>query len=65
MVGVGVDGVESELARVCIINQHGNVLLDELAKPERRITDYRTQHSGIRRVAAMPAISLCCRRRQR
>jgi len=48
MVGVGVDGVESELARVCIINQHGNVLLDELAKPERRITDYRTQHSGIR-----------------
>jgi len=48
MVGVGPTGEESELARVCVINQDGNVLLDEFAMPERRITDYRTRYSGIR-----------------
>lgn len=48
MVGVGPGGEESALARVCIVNQHGNVLLDAFAKPEEKITDYRTRFSGIR-----------------
>ena len=28
MVGVGRDGIDSELARCSIVNRHGNVLLD-------------------------------------
>jgi len=33
MVGVGVDGQESMLARVCIINSYGNVVYDKFVKP--------------------------------
>jgi hypothetical protein len=33
MVGVGIDGKESMLARVCIINSFGNVIYDKFVKP--------------------------------
>lgn len=48
MVGVGAGGVRSALARVCVCNSSGNVLLDSFVAVEERITDYRTPFSGIR-----------------
>lgn len=48
MVGVGPDGKRSSLARVCIINNEGNVLLDAYVKQKERVTDYRTWVSGIK-----------------
>jgi RNA exonuclease 4 len=48
MVGVGVDGKESSLARVSIVNYNGAVLLDEIVKQRERVVDYRTEWSGIR-----------------
>lgn len=48
MVGVGMDGKESILARVSIVNHSGKVLYDKYVKPLEKVTDYRTQISGIR-----------------
>lgn len=48
MVGVGPEGVESSLARVSLVNYHGAVQLDAFVKQRERVTDYRTQWSGIR-----------------
>ena len=48
MVGVGIDGEESSLARVSIVNYHGVILLDEVVKQRERVVDYRTEWSGIR-----------------
>ena len=48
MVGVGSGGQKSVLARVCIINNYGSVLLDEFCRPAERVTDFRTEVSGIR-----------------
>jgi len=48
MVGVGIDGEESSLARVSIVNYHGVVLLDEVVKQRERVVDFRTEWSGIR-----------------
>ncbi|CAB9517807.1 Interferon-stimulated 20 kDa exonuclease-like 2 [Seminavis robusta] len=47
MVGVGLDGKQSALARVTIINWHGDVLMDEYIHQEREVADYRTFVSGI------------------
>jgi len=33
---------------VCIVNNHGAVLLDKFARPKERVTDFRTRFSGIR-----------------
>jgi RNA exonuclease 4 len=46
MVGVG-GGRRSVLARVSIVNYHGAVVLDEYVLPQEKITDYRTNISGI------------------
>ncbi|KAI0759975.1 ribonuclease H-like domain-containing protein, partial [Trametes elegans] len=54
MVGVGLDGAESALARVSLVNFHGAVLLDAFVRPKERVVDYRTQFSGIR-PSDMPA----------
>ncbi|KAI0343774.1 ribonuclease H-like protein [Trametopsis cervina] len=48
MVGVGIDGTESSLARVSLVNFHGAVLLDEIVRQRERVVDYRTEFSGIR-----------------
>ena len=48
MVGVGIDGEESSLARVSIVNYHGVVLLDEVVRQRERVVDFRTEWSGIR-----------------
>ncbi|GAB4817053.1 hypothetical protein N2152v2_004099 [Parachlorella kessleri] len=48
MVGVGPDGTRSALARVCVVNSVGNVVLDSYVRPLEAVTDYRTKVSGIR-----------------
>lgn len=48
MVGVGIEGKESSLARVSLVNYHGVVLLDEIVRQRERVVDYRTEWSGIR-----------------
>lgn len=50
MVGVGIDGSESSLARVSLVNYHGVVQLDEYVKQREKVVDYRTRYSGIRDV---------------
>lgn len=47
-VGVGPGGVQSELARVSIVNFHGHVIYDEYVRPKEKVTDWRTFVSGIR-----------------
>ena len=42
MVGVGADGKRSILARVSIVNEDGNVIMDKFVAPTERVTDYRT-----------------------
>lgn len=49
MVGTGPNGCHSELARCSVLDYHGNVLYDKYVRPSRRVTDYRTRWSGIRR----------------
>jgi RNA exonuclease 4 len=48
MVGVGIDGAESSLARVSLVNFYGAVILDAFVRQKERVVDYRTQWSGIR-----------------
>ncbi|KAF5346283.1 hypothetical protein D9758_011493 [Tetrapyrgos nigripes] len=48
IVGVGIDGSESSLAGVSLVNFHGAVILDEFVKQRERVVDYRTQWSGVR-----------------
>jgi len=47
MVGVGEDGQRSSLARVCILDFYGNILLDLYVKQRQEVTTYRTFVSGI------------------
>ena len=47
MVGIGRDGEDSALARVVIVNAHGNIIYDKHSKPEEKVVDYRTKVSGI------------------
>ncbi|KAG6885086.1 hypothetical protein C0993_005968 [Termitomyces sp. T159_Od127] len=48
MVGVGIDGTESSLARVSLVNFYGAIQLDEFVRQRERVVDYRTRYSGIR-----------------
>jgi RNA exonuclease 4 len=48
MVGVGEDGRRSILARVSVVNEDGNVVLDTFVAPTEHVTDYRTAVSGVR-----------------
>ena len=48
MVGVGEDGKRSILARVSVVNEDGNVVLDSFVAPTEAVTDYRTRVSGVR-----------------
>jgi len=47
MVGVGEYGQFSSLARVCIVNYYGDIVLDLYVKQRQEVTDYRTFVSGI------------------
>jgi len=47
MVGVGEGGVESMLAQVCVINEHGNTVYLSYSRAYKTVTDYRTHVSGI------------------
>lgn len=47
MVGVGVDGSRSTLARVTIVNWDNEIVLDQFVRPSEPVTDYRTFVSGI------------------
>ncbi|XP_074066883.1 RNA exonuclease 4 [Macrotis lagotis] len=48
MVGAGPDGEENILARVSIVNQFGKCIYDKYVKPTEKVTNYRTDVSGIR-----------------
>jgi len=47
MVGVGLGGHHSALARVTIVDWNGNTVYDEFVQPTEPVTDYRTFVSGI------------------
>lgn len=47
-VGIGPHGKEHMLARVSIVNERGEVILDTYVKPQKTVIDYRTDISGIR-----------------
>lgn len=49
MVGTGLKGRESALARCSIVSYQGDVVYDKYIKPTSPVTDYRTRWSGIRR----------------
>jgi RNA exonuclease 4 len=47
MVGTGVHGVQSTLARVSMVDWDGHVILDTFVKVPVSVTDYRTHISGV------------------
>lgn len=48
MVGIGPNGQDDMLARVSIVNQNGEVLMDKYVQAQEEVVDYRTKVSGIR-----------------
>ena len=44
---VGDERRRSMLARVCIVGEKGEVLLDTFVRPTSKVADYRTQYSGV------------------
>ncbi|KAK2838545.1 hypothetical protein Q7C36_013359 [Tachysurus vachellii] len=49
MVGTGLNGQFSELARCSLLNYSGTVIYDKYVLPIRPVTDYRTRWSGIKK----------------
>lgn len=49
MVGIGIDGKQSALARCCVVDFDGNVLYDQHVRPPGFVTDFRTKYSGVRK----------------
>jgi RNA exonuclease 4 len=47
MVGVGRDGKQNALARVSIVNYNGHVIYDKFCRPNEKVTDYRSDVSGV------------------
>lgn len=47
MVGVGLGGRESALARVSVVDFHGQQIYDSFVKPEEIVTNWRTSVSGV------------------
>ena len=47
MVGVGSSGKQSALARASLVDWDGNVLLDSFVQVPTKVTDFRTQWSGV------------------
>ena len=48
MVGVGLEGKESVLARVSIVNSLGECVYDKFVRTTESVVDYRTEFSGVR-----------------
>ncbi|CCK72455.1 putative 3'-5' exonuclease KNAG_0K00900 [Huiozyma naganishii CBS 8797] len=46
-VGVGLDGKDHALARISMTNYFGHVVLDKFVRPREKVTDWRTEISGI------------------
>ncbi|XP_051574101.1 interferon-stimulated 20 kDa exonuclease-like 2 isoform X1 [Myxocyprinus asiaticus] len=49
MVGTGLKGSISELARCSIVSYNGDVIYDKFIKPINLVTDFRTRWSGVRK----------------
>lgn len=49
MVGTGPGGRVSEVARCSVVDYHGQVLFDKYIRPLGRVTNFRSQWSGIRK----------------
>ena len=49
MVGIGLSGKQSALARCCMVDFEGEVIYDRYVRPKGFVTDFRTQWSGIRK----------------
>lgn len=49
MVGIGLSGKQSALARCCMVDFDGLVIYDKYVRPKGLVTDFRTQWSGIRK----------------
>uniref|UniRef100_A0A7S1G1A7 RNA exonuclease 4 n=1 Tax=Corethron hystrix TaxID=216773 RepID=A0A7S1G1A7_9STRA len=49
MVGIGVNGYHSALARVSIVDWYGRPIFDSFVRVHETVTDYRTHVSGITR----------------
>lgn len=47
MVGIGQGGRDHMLARVSIVNEKGDIIMDKYVKPTQPVVDYRTKFSGI------------------
>lgn len=47
MVGTGPNGRDHMLARVSIVNEKGEIIMDKYVKPTDSVIDYRTRYSGI------------------
>lgn len=47
MVGVGPRGAQSQLVKVCVVNQHGFTLYETFVRPQQRVTDWRHRIHGI------------------
>ena len=63
MVGVGLSGKTSVLARCSIVDYEGNVLYDKHVRPVEKVTDFRTHVSGISSSSLRNAISFAqCRK---
>ncbi|KAG7378627.1 hypothetical protein PHYPSEUDO_009812 [Phytophthora pseudosyringae] len=56
MVGVGLSGKTSVLARCSIVDYDGNVLYDKHVRPVEKVTDFRTHVSGIKASSLRHAI---------
>lgn len=56
MVGAGLSGKTSVLARCSIVDYDGNVLYDKKVRPVEKVTDFRTHVSGIKASSLRHAI---------
>lgn len=48
MVGVEIGVNKSMLARISLVNSHGDCIYDKFVKPTEPVLDYRTRFSGVR-----------------
>ncbi len=53
MVGTGPRGSVSALARVCVVNAQGSVVMDTFVKPNEKVTDYRCVANAVRDVGVI------------